>query len=138
MISSLEHISLRRHMQSLRFHSRVKICCTSATTWGSRRFCLCPSCRDGFLILHDDLIYKSLCVAAEWGAPTPGVPPQPCLWSCLSCFPPTPTAAVLSRLGFAPAAVLLENINTRSTQMSTYQLSLQPSLDTAQHLTLFS
>ena len=82
-------------------------------------------------------LQKPVCGCGR-GAPTPGVPPQACLWSCLSCFPPTPTAAVLSRLGFAPPAVLLENINTRSTQMSTYQLSLQPSLDTAQHLTLFS
>ena len=36
---------------------------------------------------------------------------------------PPPLAAVSSRLGFALAVVLLENINSRRTRLSTYQLS---------------
>lgn len=80
---------------------------------------------------------QNLCVATEWGPPTPGVPPLVSGPASPASHPP-PLAAVLSRLGFALAVVLLETIHTRSTQMSTYQLSLQPSLDTAQHLSLFS
>lgn len=58
MISSLEHVSLRRHTEAPRLHSRVKACCSGVPTHSSRRFCLCLSCWDGFLILRD-LIYKT-------------------------------------------------------------------------------
>lgn len=45
---------------------------------------------------------QNLCVAAEWGPPTPGVPPQPCSWSCLSCSPPAPTGSCSEQAGVCP------------------------------------
>lgn len=122
MISCLEHVSLRRQVQALRFHSRVTVSCTSGTAWGSRRLCSRPRCQGGFLLLRD-LIYKSLCVAVEGGPPTQGslcsLDPGP---ASPASHPP-PLAAVPSRLAFALAVVLLENINSRRTRRSTYQLS---------------
>ena len=70
--------------------------------WGSHCSCLCPSCRDAFLIFHD-LIYKSVCVALEWGSPTPGEP-SPSFLLVLP-LPPSlrpPTSSCFDQVGVCP------------------------------------
>ena len=34
----------------------------------------------------------------------PGVPLQPCFWSCLSCFPPTPAGGCFEQVGVCPCS----------------------------------
>lgn len=136
MISCLEHISLRPHVQALRFHGRVTISCTSGTARGSYCFCLRLSCQDGFLILHN-LIYKGLCAAVEGGPPTRG--PSAALFLVLPLLPPTHPHWRLFRAGWGlPLQWSFWKISIQEELGCLPTNSLQPSLDTAQHLTLLT